>query len=204
MRREVNTEISGKSSKTVPGRPGRPRRASKANAVQPRNRQRRQGMTIKSARKSDAVERTVAHDEDIREERKQLRMNLAEAWRTRDNGGINTVNPDMPRIEPFGRINEGLPGGNDNPGSNADKPDLTNTGAISIRGLNIKRNERRKRSSTRHRKEILTIRGQERAREHEDRRSETQQEPGLPPRRAGQTHQPARAQGTRGANARLQ
>ena len=138
-------------------------------------------MTIESARKSDTVERTVAHDEDIRDERKQLRMNLAETWRTRDSGGIYAVNPDMPRIEPFVRINEGLPGGNDNPGSNAHKPELANAGTISIRGLNIKRNERRKRSSTRHRKKILTIRGQERAGGHEDRRSGTQREPGLPP-----------------------
>ena len=62
MRRKGNTQISRKSSKTVPGRPGRPRRASKANAVQPRNRQRMQVMAIEGARKSDAVERTVTHD----------------------------------------------------------------------------------------------------------------------------------------------
>ena len=203
MRGEGNAQISRKSSKTVPGGPGRPRRTGKANAVQPRNRQRGQGMTIESARKGDAVERTVAHYEDIREERKQLRMNLPEAWRTRDSGCISTVNPDMPRIEPFVRINEGLPGGNDNPGSNADKPDLANTGAISIRGLDIKRNERRKQSGTRHRGEIVTVRGQDRARGHEDRRSETQREPGLAPLGAGQKHRPARARATRGANARL-
>ena len=73
-------------------------------------------------------------------------MNLAEAWRTRDSGGVNAVNPDMPRIEPFVRINQGLPGRNDNPGSNGHKPKLADAGPISIRGLDIEGDERRKRN----------------------------------------------------------
>ena len=103
-------------------------------------------MAIERARKSDAVERTVAHDEGIRDARKQLRMNLPETWRTRDSGRVNAVNPDMPRIEPFVRIDQSLPGGEDNPKANADKAELANAGAISIRGLDIKSDKRRKRN----------------------------------------------------------
>ena len=157
MMSKVNTQIGRKSSKTVASGPGRPRRASKAYAVQPANWQRGQVMAMKRARKSDAVKRTVAHDEGIRDARKQLRMNLAETWRTSNSGRVNAVNPDMPRIEPFVRIDQSLPGRDDNPGTNADEADLADTGAISIRGLEIKGDEGRKRSGTGHSGEILTV-----------------------------------------------
>ena len=119
-------------------------------------------MTMKGTYNSDAVERTVSHDERIRNTRNEFGINLPETGRTRHSSGVNAVNANMQRIEPFVRINQGLPGSEDNPGSHGDKPELTDAGAISIRGLDIKSDERRERNRGYHRQGILTIQGKTR------------------------------------------